>query len=481
MLSNDLKPINIICVLFYILFMAIAIDSDVVNALVFYITESGEEVTYTSGNVQTAPLNNSQNNSIAAIQYTKDKSLSSLPDEQKPLSKTETSISYSEKEKNTSATTQNKKSNLDNSVYIPSSILDYIKAVETMDWEYASLLDRYIIQYDPDTYLVLTIKPSLQKALEEVFAKNTTRIGAGIIQDPSTGEILAMTSSHRNQILPIESLGFKTENWALKPTFPVASLFKIVVTAAGIDTGKLEANSRFKAWQQAQMTVWRAFATSHNGVFGNMARTIGHATLKEYAKKFGFNREFFFDLPVSNSIAELPASPERMGQSAAGLNKEFLTSPIHVSSIVSTVLNRGITMKPYLLDYVVHKNRVIYRREPFELQQTIKVDTARDIYKMFYATTAVGTGKKGFGSYSDCQELPKMCGGKTGTLTGSSPNYLYTWFAGFTKVTGRTLSIVTLSGQPNHSGVKASSIAAEFSHKLWKEANPVQQRYAAER
>ncbi len=156
-----------------------------------------------------------------------------------------------------------------------------------------------------------------------------------------------------------------------------------------------------------------------------------------------------------------------MGQDAAGLNRDFLVSPMHVASIVSTILNRGKTLKPYLVDYVVRKGKVVFKRRPFQLAQPIKESTAREIYKMMYATTAVGTGKKGFGGYKKCPTLSKMCGGKTGTLTGASPNYLFTWFGGFTKVTGRDLCIVTLSGQKNHSGTKAASIAGQIAYELY--------------
>jgi len=248
-----------------------------------------------------------------------------------------------------------------------------------------------------------------------------------------------MTSSHRNQILAIDSEEFRTENWVLRPTFPVASIFKIITGAAGLDTKKITANSSFLAYGKTYMKVWKAFAMSHNAVFGRIARKTGSSVLKKYAEAFGFNKTFFFDLPVEKSIATLPDNAVKMGQAAAGLNRDFLVSPIHVASIVSTVLNRGRTMKPYLVDYVVRKNKVVFRRKPFQIAQPIKSTTARDIYKMMYATTAVGTGKKGFGGFRSCPDLARICGGKTGTLTGASPHYLYTWFGGFTKAAGRDL------------------------------------------
>jgi beta-lactamase class D len=72
-----------------------------------------------------------------------------------------------------------------------------------------------------------------------------------------------------------------------------------------------------------------------------------------------------------------------------------------------------------------------------------------------------------------------MCGGKTGTLTGASPHYLFTWFGGFMKVTGRDLCIVTLVGQRNHSQTKASSIAGQIAYELYMERQENQKNQVA--
>lgn len=349
----------------------------------------------------------------------------------------------------------------------PASAKAYIDAIYKMKWEYSEISDKYFVEYDPDTQIVLTIRPGLQRMLENILAKYNTRISAAIIEDPYTGEILAIASSHKNKVLNIQDDTFKTNNWAFKATFPVASIFKIITASAGIDTGKITSNSNFLAYKKSYMKVWKAFASSHNGVFGSVAKKAGRETVKKYASAFGFNKNFFFDLPVGKSICSLSTNNVKMGQDAAGLNKDFLVSPMHVASIVSTVLNRGKTLKPYLVDYVERKGKVVFKRRPFQLAQPIKESTAREIYKMMYATTAVGTGKKGFGGYKKCPNLSKYCGGKTGTLTGDSPNYLYTWFGGFTKVTGRDLCIVTLSGQKDHSGTKAASIAGQIAYELY--------------
>ncbi len=503
MLSSYFKPLNILCVICYVAFMGLALDSRMVDALVLYVSEENGKPVYVSGKIETAalPATPEQKKPLIAIQY-RTKTVQAADNDAiptvtaaqngQPATTKEMApvVRIAGKDSAPAAITMvpaiptRKAAEGEASASRPEagyrppdsnenspSALAYIEAVSRNKWEYASLLDRYIVKYDAQTYIVLTIRPSLQKMLEDAFKKYSTRIGAGIIQDPSTGEILAMTSSHRSQTLDILSKEYKTENWALRPTFPIASIYKIITAAAGIDSGKTTAKSSFLAWGKTYMTVWKAFANSHNGVYGRIARKTGRSIVEKYSEAFGFNKPFFFDLPVDKSLATLPSDPNKMGQAAAGLNRDFLVSPIHVAQIISTVLNRGRTMKPYLVDYVVRKNEVIFRRKPFQLAQPIKVETAKDLYKMMYATTAVGTGKRGFGGYSKCPNLSRICGGKTGTLTGASPNYLYTWFGGFTKATGRDLCIVTLVGQQNHSGTKAASIAGQISYELYMKRN----------
>ncbi len=526
MVSNYFKPLNIFCIILYIAFMGIALDSKVVDALVLFVSQQGNKPVYITGTIEKAAVANSRPDvkPVVAIRYRTDSidtatvgtqpaEASATPDlsvsMQPPAAVSEaatgdsgsclpvtsvdmvtteaasarpddgTSFEIAYKSAAVEATAKKEPARFE---ALPpkesagpsgagnpggASALTYINSINRNKWEYATLLDRYIVRYDAETYVVLTIRPSLQKMLEDIFGRYSNRIGAGIIQDPSTGEILAMTTSHRGQVTPIETDEFKTDNWVLKPTFPVASIFKIITGAAALDTGKITTESSFIAWGKTYMTVWKAFANSHNGVFGRIARKVGRDVIEQYASAFGFNKTFFFDLPVGKSLAALPNDPVKLGQASAGLNRDFLVSPMHVASIISTVLNRGKTMKPYLVDYVVRKNKVIFRRKPFQLAQPIKPNTARDLYRMMYGTTAIGTGKKGFGGYRSCPDLAKICGGKTGTLTGASPNYLFTWFGGFTKATGRDLCIVTLSGQPNHSGTKASAIAGQISYELY--------------
>jgi hypothetical protein len=357
------------------------------------------------------------------------------------------------------------------------SILTLIKSLTDRPWEYDPGIDRYVVRYDSRTTMVLTIKPVLQRLVEKGFESYSCKLGAAIIQDPVTGAILALTSYDGRNTMSPDAQGFTSTNWALKATFPVASIFKIVTAAAGVEKGKVLPNSRVRFGKKASLELWEAFAKSHNGVFGVVGRAVGQRVLQFYANAFGFNKPFYFDLPVEQSTASMPDNSIKLGQAAAGLNKYFEVSPMHVSSIVSTVLNRGRWMKPYLVDYVLYDGKVIFRRKPFQLAQPISTSVAAQVYEMMKTTTTHGTGKRGFSGYADYPGLATMCGGKTGTLTGASPAYLCTWFGGFIKAGGRDLSIVTLIGQGSR--VKATTVAGKIAHQLlscnWQQAETVRQ------
>jgi len=347
------------------------------------------------------------------------------------------------------------------------SILQLIKILPTRTWRYDAGLDRYVVDFDADTRVVMTIRPSLQRLVESAFKHYSTKMGAAVIQDPATGAILALTSFDGKRTLSPDSPGFATDNWALKATFPVASIFKIITAAAGIDRDKVVPASRIRIGRKASLELWRAFAKSHNGVFGVVGRAVGHSVLLAYANAFGFNKPFYFDLPVTKSVADIPEGGVKLGESAAGLNRTFEVSPMHVSSIVSTVLNRGRTMKPYLVDYVLHKGQVVFRRQPFPLAQPVPAEVATQIYEMMRTTTIHGTGKRGFGCYKSCPELANLSGGKTGTLTGTEPHYLFTWFGGFTRTGGRDLAMTVLVGQPGFARVRAANLAGRIAYELY--------------
>ena len=67
MTSFAIKSLNVFCIIGYLLFMGIAIDSTMVNALVFYVIEEDGEPTLVEGTAGTATLGGS--GSLVALQF----------------------------------------------------------------------------------------------------------------------------------------------------------------------------------------------------------------------------------------------------------------------------------------------------------------------------------------------------------------------------------------------------------------------------
>ncbi len=349
----------------------------------------------------------------------------------------------------------------------PLSIVQVIKSLPLKPWEFDAGLNRYVVRYDQQTTVILTLRPALQRLVEQTFRSTSCRLGAAVIQDPTSGAILAMTSFDGQTALSPVNTDYVNNNWALKATFPIASIFKIITAAAAFDKRLATPDTRVKIGRKAIIELWRAFAKSHNGTFAAIGRKVGRQIMQATANAFGFNQAFYFDLPVTQSVAQMPDELSKLGEASAGLNKTFDVSPLHVSSIVSTILNDGKMMKPYLVEAIMHQGKVVFRRKSFQLGRPVTPASAQQIVRMMKTTTTDGTGKKGFNGYFDCPVLASQCGGKTGTLTGVNPHLLFTWWGGFTQIGNRLLAMTVLVGQPpSTSRTKAPSVAGRLAYSL---------------
>ncbi len=557
-MSNPIKTMNLLCIVGYLVFMSLAIDSSMVDALVFYVTDEDEGPVIRTGSITSSPVGprDKEPGKMVALQFktettdhsvvekiagagehagsfflaaaegtekvaSQDSSIIESPASgasfvaPPPDPSAEDSEDESEGEEDAAANASDTpdepgptagsqvasaaipessvlkmapSSGLSKPAAEPElcvsslppgegnlpaengtrqlSILTIIKSLQERRWHYDPVIDRYVVDFDSDTKIVLTIRPVLQRMVENLFRLYSCKIGVAIVQDPITGAILAISTYDRGNLLSPDSSQFAQHNWAFDATFPVASIFKIVTASAGIDRKKVVPASRIQLGKKWFLELWKAFAKSHNGAFGVVGRALGCTVLQSYANAFGFNRPFFFDLPVTPSVARMPPSGIKLGNSAAGLDRELLASPIHVSSLISTILNNGRMMKPYLVDYVMYKGKVVFRRKPFQLSQPIPANVALQVYEMMKTTTTHGTAKKGFGCYREFPGLASLCGGKTGTLTGVSPKYWFTWFGGFTRTSGRDLAITVLLGQSGHTRTRASNLAGRIARDL---------------
>lgn len=234
--------------------------------------------------------------------------------------------------------------------------------------------------------LVLTIDQKIQKLAEKALGP---RMGSVVILKPATGEILALVSypffdpnkfytseanKEFNRLTTDPQYPFL--NRAIQSTYPPASTFKIIMSAAILGekvydpmtyllcTGKFELGDRtFKDHVQyghGPVNLAAALAESCNIYYYTMGQKyLGVDRITEYARKFGLGQATGIDLP--NEVEGLVPTPkwkERnlnypwLGGDTVNISigQGYLAvTPIQMANVVSMVVNDGKVYRPHLI------------------------------------------------------------------------------------------------------------------------------------
>lgn len=229
----------------------------------------------------------------------------------------------------------------------------------------------------------LTIDLGLQKAAEAALGK---RRGAVVVMDPGNGEILAMASGPTYDA-NLLSGRISTKDWqnlqtpdrpllnrAVRP-YPTASTFKIIMTAAALETGVFKPTTILATF--GGLRVGSRFFKEHNGrgfgsigfvtalaqssdtFFYQIGLRLGPERIAEWCRNFGFGTRTDIGLPSeSNGLVPTPALKRERFQEAwfpgdtanlaigQGL---LLSTPLQNVVMVSVIANGGWKMSPHLV------------------------------------------------------------------------------------------------------------------------------------
>jgi peptidoglycan glycosyltransferase len=317
-----------------------------------------------------------------------------------------------------------------------------------------------------------TINPALQTHLSSYIVDSKSPIAAIVVADVKTGSILAMAQGRGP-----EQWGGKTHS-ALHNAFPAASLFKTIVTAAAFEIGDMDPDEpmglnggcaqvrpngdwlkeRDGRSRMPSMTLRRAYGSSCNGFFAKVAvNDLGLSAITTFARKFGWEGSIPVDFQMDKSPFLPPgasnSSTHTVGQYAAGFGYVG-TSAVHQAWSMLVIANQGVSMPLRL-----------FRDTPILAPdgvagRVISAKTAQQLSDLMTASIKGGTASSTFrvGKY---RKLRELVGGKTGTLTGTSPKGLTTWFAGMapTDVPQVVVASVVILDERWH--IKGHNLAAE--------------------
>jgi len=334
--------------------------------------------------------------------------------------------------------------------------------------------------------LTLTIDNALQ---QYAYSQLGSRNGAVIALDPKTGRILAMVS--KPDFDPNEDK--LDSNWetmvndqnapllarATQGLYAPGSTYKIVTVSAAFeagltgqtfnDTGKFDIGSNIISNDDGKahgnITVAQGFTVSSNFVFCSLGTQIGEGPTKSIAGRFGVDKTFDFDLPMS--ISTLPYKNMTSGDcalTAIGQGK-LLVTPLQMAMVVSCVANGGAIMKPYLVDKVTAPDgATVSAASTQTLYSAESKDTADYIKSLMVDVVKSGTG-------TNAQIRGITVAGKTGTAenektVGGQSDKTHTWFVGFAPAEAPQIAVaVILEYNGGTGGEYAAPIARNVMSK----------------
>lgn len=331
--------------------------------------------------------------------------------------------------------------------------------------------------------IVSTIHIDLQEKVESLYRRYDPLYAAFVAIDPETGAVLAMADHSR--------IGHQ-ENLTLRGTYPAASVFKIVTSAAAIESAKMgpqtaipfngsyttlyKRNLSYKTdrWTR-YIPLSEALAKSINSIFGKIAiHGVGRNSLQQYANAFGFNQAITFDMPVDVSSVIVPEDDYGIAESGSGFTKKQTLSPLQGALIAATIANDGRTPQPTIVKAVLDEEKTpVYEFMPTTLGQPVSPQTAKLIAQMMEKTITQGTARKSYRDYHRHPILSRlMIGAKTGSLTGTDPQGKYDWFVGFARQNGsddKKIAFASMIVNDKYWRVKSSYVAREVILEYFKD------------
>lgn len=238
----------------------------------------------------------------------------------------------------------------------------------------------------PGDSVITTLDVSLQETAYQALGIYK---GAIIATEPSTGKILAMVSKPDFDPNEIEntwdSMLEDTESGVLlnrvtQGLYPPGSTFKIITALEYIRenpntyndyryncSGRFAAGSDvincYHGTSHGSEDFTKSFAKSCNSSFANISVGLDRANYRDTLSDLLFNRELPVVFAYNKSRVEVDAqsTDADVMQISIGQGTDQIT-PLHMNMITSAIANKGVLMKPYLVDYVENNNGSVIKQ-----------------------------------------------------------------------------------------------------------------------
>lgn len=309
-------------------------------------------------------------------------------------------------------------------------------------------------QEDAQGTVALTIDRRVQELAEMAMNRHVTR-GAVVVMDIKTGQVLAMVS--RPSFNPYDNIGLiiandpysTLTNRALNRYYP-GSVFKILVTAAGLEEGVITPADYFdcdgtydfnsqvsisclKKEGHGHIDLTTAFIRSCNPSFIAIGERLGRSGLMKYVQRFHLTDETLQGYVVDHdySYVDIEAGPAALGNASVG-QKGVMLTPLELTSMIATIADDGRWKAPSLVRYTIDQQGRVYNLAEQAKEQAVSAETAAVVRQLMEKVITQGSGQSA--AMSEVAIAGKTGTSQTGILDYSSTparEVLNVWFGGY--------------------------------------------------
>ena len=324
-----------------------------------------------------------------------------------------------------------------------------------------------------------TINPQVQQAAWDAMENGCNGgpcKGAVVALEPSTGKVLAMVSapSYDPNLLATHDIQKQATEWqqlrdnpdspllnrAISETYPPGSTFKVITTAAALQSGATE-NTQLTSAARITLpdstatlenyggaacgagptaSLHDAFAKSCNTAFVQLGINTGADALRSTALAFGLDSPPpAIPLQVAQSTVGPITDTAALGMSSIG-QKDVALTPLQNAQVAATIANKGVAMRPYLVDSLKGPDLAnISTTAPYKERQAVSEQVADTLTDLMVAAEQVTQQK---GAIAGVQIASKTGTAEHGTDPRNTPPHA--WYIAFAPAHAPKVAVAVL-------------------------------------
>lgn len=330
-----------------------------------------------------------------------------------------------------------------------------------------------------------TIQFIAERELEWGMARSRSKHGLIVVQDPWTGEVLAVASRPKLTMgsdarVDPEQLLIPAFHWVFEP----GSTMKAITTSAAIEENVVKPSDLLNCenghWKYQSMTIHdhekdgvmsfaQVIERSSNIGTAKVGLRLGKTKLYDYFRAFGIGSRSGSEMPGESGGLLKPLNKwSGVSLPVMSFGQEVGVTAIQLAAAYSAIANGGMLLEPRIFQEMVNeKGEHRTWQTPSPVRRVVSKETTETVKKILEGVVLRGTGKP-------AQLDGWSVAGKTGTAQKIdpkthqySPSRFIASFCGFVPVKKPRLTIVVVYDEPQGVSYGGYNAGPVFRNVAW--------------